>query len=154
MKQKTGKLTGLHWLSVVILGMCYTTFGNMQYLVQYYYVMYQEANGLTDMQMSTILTAIGIAAVIAYAYNGFLTDLIKPRLLMTFTLSLAILGGVILLFNPGYVASIIIFCGYALLPMWARCRNCWWAFLQKNRQIKFSDIWISLQRCSAWRPVS
>ena len=41
-----------------------------------------------------------------------------PRLLMTFTLSLAILGGVILLFNPGYVASIIIFCGYALLPMW------------------------------------
>ena len=118
MKQKTGKLTGLHWLSVVILGMCYTTFGNMQYLVQYYYVMYQEANGLTDMQMSTILTAIGIAAVIAYAYNGFLTDLIKPRLLMTFTLSLAILGGVILLFNPGYVASIIIFCGYALLPMW------------------------------------
>ena len=57
-------------MSVVILGMCYTTFGNMQYL-QYYYVMYQEANGLTDMQMSTILTAIGIAAVIAYAYNGF-----------------------------------------------------------------------------------
>lgn len=80
--------------------------------------MYKEANGLTDMQMSTILTAIGIAAVIAYAYNGFLTDLIKPRLLMTFTLSLAILGGVVLLFNPGYIASIIIFCGYALLPMW------------------------------------
>lgn len=118
MKQNAVKLTGLHWLSVVILGMCYTTFGNMQYLVQYYYVMYKEANGLTDMQMSTILTAIGIAAVIAYAYNGFLTDLIKPRLLMTFTLSLAILGGVVLLFNPGYIASIIIFCGYALLPMW------------------------------------
>ena len=117
MKQNAVKLTGLHWLSVVILGMCYTTFGNMQYLVQYYYVMYKEANGLTDMQMSTILTAIGIAAVIAYAYNG-LTDLIKPRLLMTFTLSLAILGGVVLLFNPGYIASIIIFCMDALLPMW------------------------------------
>ena len=109
MKQKTGKLTGLHWLSVVILGMCYTTFGNMQYLVQYYYVMYQEANGLTDMQMKSPAFTVHFATSPEFS---------TPRLLMTFTLSLAILGGVILLFNPGYVASIIIFCGYALLPMW------------------------------------
>lgn len=118
MKQNTARLTGLHWLSVIILGMCYTTFGNMQYLVQYYYVMYKEANGLSDVQMGAILSAIGVAAVIAYAYNGFLTDMIKPRLLMTFTLSLAIVGGIVLLFNPGYIVSIIVFCGYALLPMW------------------------------------
>lgn len=112
------RLNAIQWLSVVIFGMAYTTFGGMQYLVQYYYVMYKEANGLSDMQMGTILTAIGIAAVVAYAYNGFLTDLIKPKRLMSITMTLAIVGGIVLLFNPGYIASIIVFCGFALLPAW------------------------------------
>ena len=118
MSKGKDKLNGLQWLSVVIFGMAYTTFGGMQYLAQKYYVLYKEANGLSDVQMGTILTAIGIAAVVAYAYNGFLTDLIKPKLLMCFTLTMASIGGVVLLFNPGYIASIIIFCAYAMLPLW------------------------------------
>lgn len=118
MKQESTKLTSLHWLAAIIMGMCYTIFSNMQYLVQNYYVLYQEATGLTDAQMGTILTVIGIAAVVAYAYNGFITDIIPPKILMMITMSLATVGGVILLFNPGYVAFIVIFCGFALLPAW------------------------------------
>lgn len=115
---KKTKLTGLHWFAAVIMGMVYTSFGNLQYLVQYYYVMYQEANGLTDVQMGAILSAVGVCAVIAYFYNGFLTDLVKPKILMSITLSLAIVAGIILLFNPGYIASMLIFCLFALLPLW------------------------------------
>lgn len=116
--QEKKKLTGLHWFTAIAMGMVYTSFGNMQYLVQYYYVMYQEANGLSDVQMGAILSAVGVCAVIAYAYNGFLTDLVKPRTLMSVTLTLAIIAGIILLFNPGYIASMAIFCMFALLPLW------------------------------------
>lgn len=116
--QEKKKLTGLHWFTAIAMGMVYTSFGNMQYLVQYYYVMYQEANGLSDVQMGAILSAVGVCAVIAYAYNGFLTDLVKPRTLMSVTLTLAIIAGLILLFNPGYIASMAIFCMFALLPLW------------------------------------
>lgn len=116
--QEKKKLTGLHWFTAIAMGMVYTSFGNMQYLVQYYYVMYQEANGLSDVQMGAILSAVGVCAVIAYAYNGFLTDLVKPRTLMSITLTLAIVAGIILLFNPGYIASMAIFCMFALLPLW------------------------------------
>lgn len=117
MKQ-TSKLTGIHWFTALIMGMVYTSFGNLQYLVRDYYVMYQEANGLADSQMGMILTAVGVCATIAYAYNGILTDMVKPKILMTITLGLAAVAGIILLTNPGYIASLLIFCLFALLPLW------------------------------------
>ena len=112
------KLSPKLLLTALIYGCIYTSFGNLQYLVQYYYVIYQEANGLTDGQMGTILSCIGVAATCAYAINGVITDLIKPRSLLLITLSLATAGGIALLFNLGYVASIIVFCMFALLPLW------------------------------------
>lgn len=117
MKQ-TSKLTGIHWFTALIMGMVYTSFGNLQYLVRDYYVMYQEANGLADSQMGAILTAVGVCATIAYAYNGILSDMVKPKILMTVTLGLAAVAGIVLLTNPGYIASMLIFCLFALLPLW------------------------------------
>lgn len=117
MKQ-TSKLTGIHWFTALIMGMVYTSFGNLQYLVRDYYVMYQEANALADSQMGAILTAVGICAAIAYAYNGILTDLVKPKILMSITIGLAVVAGVILFMNPGYLFSMLIFCMFALLPLW------------------------------------
>ena len=117
MKQ-TSKLTGIHWFTALIMGMVYTSFGNLQYLVRDYYVMYQEANALADSQMGAILTAVGICATIAYAYNGILTDLVKPKILMSITIGLAVVAGVILFMNPGYLFSMLIFCMFALLPLW------------------------------------
>lgn len=112
-------LSKKQWLAALIYGCVYTSFGNLQYLVQYYYVIYQEANGLTDGQMGKILTYIGIAATLAYFINGFITDMVKPRTLLILTLSLAVAGGVLLMFNLGYIASIVVFCMFALLPLWS-----------------------------------
>ncbi len=117
MKQNS-KLTGIHWFAAVIMGMVYTSFGNLQYLVRDYYVMYQEANALADSQMGMILTAVGICATIAYATNAILTDTIKPKILMSITLGVAVVAGVILFMNPGYLFSMMIFCTFALLPLW------------------------------------
>lgn len=113
------KLNGKQWLAIAVCGMAYTALGNLQYLVQYFYVIYKEANGLTDGQMGTILSAIGVAAVIAYFYNGFVTDLIRPKSMMMFSCSVCVVLGLYLLTNPGYIPSMIAFCGFALLPMWS-----------------------------------
>ena len=115
---KNVKLTAKQWIAAIIYGCVYTSFGTIQYLVRDYYVIYQDANGLTDGQMGSILTYIGIAATVAYVLNGILTDMIKPRNLLIITLSLATIGGIALLFNAGYVASIIVFVMFALLPLW------------------------------------
>lgn len=118
MKEKV-KLEKKQWLACIVCGMAYVALGNLQYLARDYYVIYKEANGLTDGQMGMIMTAVGIAAVIAYFYNGFVTDLVRPRVMMMFSCSVCVILGIILLVNPGYVLSVAAFCGFALLPMWS-----------------------------------
>ena len=113
------KLNGRQWLAVIVCGMAYVALGNLQYLARDYYVIYKETNGLTDGQMGMIMTAVGIAAVIAYFYNGFVTDLVRPKIMMMFSCSVCVILGAILLINPGYVISVAAFCGFALLPMWS-----------------------------------
>lgn len=119
MKEGKIKLNGKQWLAVVVCGMAYVALGNLQYLARDYYVIYKEANGLSDGQMGMIMTAVGIAAVIAYFYNGFVTDLVRPKVMMMFSCGMCIILGAILLINPGYMISVIAFCGFALLPMWS-----------------------------------
>lgn len=118
MNQSSSKLNKKQWLALIVFGMAYTALGNLQYLAQQFYVIYKDANGLSDGQMGTILSAVGVAAVVAYFYNGFIADLVRPKVMMMFSTAVAAIMGTVLLFNPGYIASILIFCSFALLPLW------------------------------------
>ena len=113
------KLNSRQWLAVIVCGMAYNALGILQYLARDYYVIYKEANGLTDGQMGTIMTAVGIAAVIAYFYNGFVTDLVRPKVMMMFSCSVCVVLAIILLTSPGFIPSVVCFCAFALLPMWS-----------------------------------
>lgn len=98
------KLNGRQWLAVIVCGMAYNALGILQYLARDFYVIYKESNGLTDSQMGTIMTAVGIAAVIAYFYNGFVTDLVRPKIMMMFSCSVCVVLALFLLTNPGFYA--------------------------------------------------
>lgn len=113
------KLNGRQWLAVIVCGMAYNALGILQYLARDFYVIYKESNGLTDSQMGTIMTAVGIAAVIAYFYNGFVTDLVRPKIMMMFSCSVCVVLALFLLTNPGFMPSVVCFCAFALLPMWS-----------------------------------
>lgn len=113
------KLNGRQWLAVIVCGMAYNALGILQYLARDFYVIYKESNGLTDSQMGTIMTAVGIAAVIAYFYNGFVTDLVRPKIMMMFSCSVCVVLALFLLTNPGFMPSVVCFCTFALLPMWS-----------------------------------
>lgn len=106
------------WMTVFFCGMGMTAF-DIQYLVRNYYVLYKEATGNTDGQIGTILSAMGVAAVIAYFYNGFLSDLVKPRTLLSIAYCIAIVSCIVLMLNPGYIVATVCFVVFALTPLWA-----------------------------------
>lgn len=113
------RLNGKQWLAIIVCGMAYNALGILQYLARDYYVIYKEANGLSDSQMGLILSAVGVAAVVAYFYNGFVTDLMRPKIMMMFSCSVCVILSVILLMSPGFIPFVICFCAFALLPMWS-----------------------------------
>lgn len=117
-KKNKIKMTPGQWLAVFSCSMAYVALGNLQYLARDYYVIYQEANGLTSSQMGIIMSAVGLCAVIASFYNGFLTDLIRPKVLLTFSCGMCVLLGGVILFNPGYVISVAAFSILSMLPFW------------------------------------
>ena len=77
------KMTKNHWMAIFFCGMGMTAF-DIQYLARNFYVIYQEAFGTTDAQMGLLLSAIGVAATIAYFYGGIICDVVKPRTMLTF----------------------------------------------------------------------
>lgn len=117
-EKKNVKMTGRVWFLIFFCGMGCTAF-DIQYLVRNYYVLYKEAFGTTDSQMGMILSAVGVAAVIAYFVNGFLTDLAKPRTILTIAFSIGTAACVALLLFPNYIVSMIVFVVFALTPLWA-----------------------------------
>lgn len=112
------RMNGRQWLAVFACSMAYVALANLQYLARDYYVIYQEANGLTSAQMGMIMSAVGLCAVIASFFNGFITDMLRPRTLLTFSCGACVLLGGVILMNPGYVISVIAFSVLAMLPFW------------------------------------
>lgn len=111
-------LSGKQLMAVFACSMAYVALANLQYLARDYYVIYQEANGLTSAQMGMIMSAVGTCAVIASFYNGFLTDMFRPKTLLMLSCSICIVFGGVILTNPGYIISMVAFCVFAILPFW------------------------------------
>lgn len=147
------KLNSRQWLAVIVCGMAYNALGILQYLARDYYVIYKEANGLTDGQMGTIMTAVGIAAVIAYFYNGFVTDLVRPKVMMMFTCSVCVVLAIILLTSPGFIPSVVCFCAFALLPMWSPMAKLLASVSteeESNQVFAWLDFFVGLVRPADW----
>lgn len=117
-KSTKTKMGSKQWLAVFACSMAYVALANLQYLARDYYVIYQEANGLTSVQMGMIMTAVGLCAVIASFYNGFITDLVRPKTLLVISCSICVVFGGVILTNPGYIISMVAFCVFAMLPFW------------------------------------
>ena len=103
---KKAKMTTFTWFAVFICGLGSTATG-AQSIIKNFYVIYKEANMLTDGQMGTILSIMSIAQVLSYFYGGIISDIIKPKTILTFACASYCVSSIILASNPGYVASIV-----------------------------------------------
>lgn len=111
------KLSRKNWLTIFYCGIGITAF-DIQYLARNFYVIWKDSSGMTDGQMGIMLSAIGVAATIAYFYNGFISDMIKPRTILIFAYTLCTAASLVLMTMPGFIPSMIIFVGFALTPLW------------------------------------
>ena len=69
---------------------------NTGWLFDSYYTLVRDAIGLTDGQIGSIISIVGITSVIGYFFSGFFTDLLKPQLTMWLGIVCSIVGSFIL----------------------------------------------------------
>ncbi len=141
-KNKKVKMTLKQFMAVFACSMAYVALANLQYLARDYYVIYQEANNLTSAQMGMIMSAVGTAAVIASFYNGFLTDMFRPKTLLMLSCSICIIFGAVILTDPGYVISMVAFCVFAILPFWMPMSKLLAGISESNEQSSKVFAWL------------
>lgn len=136
------KLTGKQWLAITVAGLAFTATCGVSYFINYYYAIYQEATGFTDGQIGTILSSIGIIAVISYLFGGPLADKVRSKVLLIFCcLSTAVCSLVMLTF-PRYEIMLVVqivlgLC--ALLPHYAPL--CKFITTIGNSQDQTNKLW-------------
>lgn len=74
----------------------------LPYFRSYYYDAYLETYHLTNTQMGMFGTMFGIFGMVSYLFGGIVADIISPRKLMSISLVLTGIGGLLHLMNPGY----------------------------------------------------
>ena len=119
---KTDKLTSKQLLAVTIAGLAYTATCGVSYFINYYYAVYQGATGFTDGQIGTILSSIGIIAVISYIFGGPLADKVRSKVLLMFCCLSTAACSLVMITFPRYEIMLVVqvvlgVC--ALLPHWS-----------------------------------
>ena len=119
---KSEKLTAKQLLAVTIAGLAYTAPCGVCYFINYYYAVYQGATGYTDGQIGTILSSIGVIAVISYILGGPLADKVRSKVLLMFCCLSTAACSLAMLTFPRYEIMLVIQLALgvcALLPHWA-----------------------------------
>ena len=98
---KTSRLKQNMWRLVLITISGAAIYG-LPYFRSYYYDAYLETYHLTNTQMGMFGTMFGIFGMVSYLFGGIVADIISPRKLMSISLVLTGIGGLLHLMNPGY----------------------------------------------------
>ena len=96
------------WVVMVIL--CVS--GGLIYLLPFmrevYYIPLQTALGLTNVEFGTLMSAFGVSSMLTYGPGGWLADRLSPRLLISVSMILTGLGGLVFASFPSYTVALLI----------------------------------------------
>ncbi len=107
----------------------------LPYFRSYYYDAYLEAYNLTNTQMGMFGTMFGIFGMISYLFGGVVADMISPRKLMSISLVLTGLGGLLHLMHPSYGMLLFIYMLWGFTSLFA----FWPSLLKALRQLAGPD---------------
>ena len=107
----------------------------LPYFRSYYYDAYLEAYNLTNTQMGMFGTMFGISGMISYLFGGVVADMISPRKLMSISLVLTGLGGLLHLMHPSYGMLLFIYMLWGFTSLFA----FWPSLLKALRQLAEPD---------------
>lgn len=103
----------------------------MPYFRSYFYDAYLETYHLNNTQMGTFGSMFGIFGMISYLFGGVVADMVSTRKLMSVSLILTGLGGILHLLNPNYVMLLGIYALWGFTSLFA----FWPSLLKSLREI-------------------
>lgn len=120
-----------HMFHLVIITIAGAMIYGMPYFRSYFYDAYLETYHLNNTQMGTFGSMFGIFGMISYLFGGVVADMVSTRKLMSVSLILTGLGGILHLLNPNYVMLLGIYALWGFTSLFA----FWPSLLKSLREI-------------------
>lgn len=128
--ENTSKLKK-HMFHLVVITIAGAMIYGLPYFRSYFYDAYLEAYHLTNTQMGTFGSMFGIFGMISYLFGGVVADMVSTRKLMSISLVLTGLGGLLHLLHPNYVMLLCIYALWGFTSLFA----FWPSLLKSLREI-------------------
>lgn len=128
--QTTSKLKK-HMFHLVLITIAGAMIYGLPYFRSYFYDAYLETYNLTNTQMGMFGAMFGLFGMISYLFGGVVADMVSTRKLMSVSLILTGVGGILHLFNPSYVMLLGIYALWGFTSLFA----FWPSLLKSLREI-------------------
>lgn len=103
----------------------------LPYFRSYYYDAYLEVYNLTNTQMGMFGSMFGVFGAISYLFGGVLADIVSPRKLLSTSMVLSGLAGLLHLLHPRYIMLLAIYMIWGFTSLFA----FWPALLKALRSL-------------------
>lgn len=130
MNEVTSKLRQNIW-RLVILTIAGSMIYGLPYFRSYYYDAYMEVYHLTNSQMGAFGSIFGVMGAISYLFGGVVADIISPKKLMSISLILTGIGGLLHIIGPSFYMLVFIYLLWGFTSLFA----FWPSLLKGLRQI-------------------
>lgn len=107
------KLTKKQYKNIVIASLSLIVW-NLAYLCSTFYVQFQDYYGITDGQIGKIISFLGLATIIGYAFGGLLADRFAPKKMLIASCILSGVLGICMTITKSYAALCAIHFGLGL----------------------------------------
>ena len=122
-------------LRLILISIAGTMIYGLPYFRSYYYDAYLQTYGLTNSQMGMFGSIFGIMGACSYLSGGVVADMFSARKLMTISMILTGLGGLLHLFHPSYLMLVGIYFLWGFTSLFA----FWPALLKVLRSLANED---------------
>ena len=112
------KLKQTIWKLVLLTAAGSLIYG-LPYFRSYYYDAYLDVYNLSNTQMGMFGSMFGIFGAISYLFGGVLADIISPRKLLSVSMVLSGLAGLLHLLNPSYGMLLVIYMVWGFTSLFA-----------------------------------
>lgn len=122
-------------LRLILISIAGTMIYGLPYFRSYYYDAYLQTYGLTNSQMGMFGSIFGIMGACSYLFGGVVADMFSARKLMTISMILTGLGGLLHRFHPSYLMLVGIYFLWGFTSLFA----FWPALLKVLRSLANED---------------
>lgn len=122
-------------LRLILISIAGTMIYGLPYFRSYYYDAYLQTYGLTNAQMGMFGSIFGVMGACSYLFGGVVADIFTPKKLMSVSMVLTGLGGLLHLLHPNYLMLVFIYLLWGFTSLFA----FWPALLKVLRSLANED---------------